>query len=205
MIYLIFLPNIQIKNEDILSCDYSKYLPTIDTVFHFAGEFGRWNGEGYYEKGQLVGPQKSWHFTGNLKEEADDKQVEFMGNGRNLDIRLTKGRHSLRVEYLDYGGEARLSLSIMTPNRNKVSLVKENKSSIWQNAPGGHPITSRAQAKIFRPLQLLDRFAVELEFISTGQPRFVFALGSTRTIGLPFITCFISLPEIVSEPVLYTK
>ena len=141
----------------------------------------------------------------NLKEEADDKQVEFMGNGRNLDIRLTKGRHSLRVEYLDYGGEARLSLSIMTPNRNKVSLVKENKSSIWQNAPGGHPMTSRAQAKIFRPLQLLDRFAVELEFISTGQPRFVFALGEDLEQVLRLETWgneLVVVQDTVFEPVL---
>ena len=28
--------NVQIIKEDILNCDYSKHLPTIDTVFHFA-------------------------------------------------------------------------------------------------------------------------------------------------------------------------
>ena len=66
-------------------------------------------------------------------------------------------------------------------------------------------MTSRAQAKIFRPLQLLDRFAVELEFISTGQPRFVFALGEDLEQVLRLETWgneLVVVQDTVFEPVL---
>ena len=66
-------------------------------------------------------------------------------------------------------------------------------------------MTRRAQAIIFCPLQLVDRFAVELEFISTGQPRFVFALGEDLEQVLRLETWgneLVVVQDTVFEPVL---
>ena len=47
--------------------------------------------EAYYEKGQLVGPQKYWHFNGNLKEEIDSHyRKTWHENGQLFEERQRK-------------------------------------------------------------------------------------------------------------------
>ncbi|MCA9036777.1 MAG: TlpA family protein disulfide reductase [Planctomycetaceae bacterium] len=54
----------------------------------------------------------------------------------------------------------------------------------WVEERGGHVTTTRADAVMFRPLQLPDRYEVELILTSTECPSFVFSLGSNTDSSL---------------------
>lgn len=99
---------------------------------------------------------------------------------QNGKVKLDAGSHSLRVEYLDYGGTARLSAWWKGPDLKDKSLVGINTTSGWRRGPGGHPQTDRQKTSIFRTIEMPKRFELDLELTSIGGPRFVVAIGKDK-------------------------
>lgn len=61
------------------------------------------------------------------------------------------------------------------------SLIGTNPPAGWRRGPGGHLETDRSNATIFRRVELPERFAIELELMATGRPRFVLAFGEDES------------------------
>jgi len=110
--------------------------------------------------------------------------VEFLENGRNPEagghtkgVQLGKGFHSLRVEFLELGGEFKLVAGFTGPDDRRQSLVGVNKTSGWRKGPGGHMQSNRKKAGIFGEIKLPKQFEIDLELNASTSPRFVLALG----------------------------
>ena len=86
-----------------------------------------------------------------------------------------------------------------------MSIFGTNAASGWRLGPGGHPLTDRTKAKIFRALELPKRFEIDLEFASTEGPRFVLALGKNLEHALRLETWeneLVVVQDKLFEPVL---
>lgn len=95
-------------------------------------------------------------------------------------VDLTRGSHSLRLDYIDLGGEARLSLWMINARGEHTSLAENNQTSGWHRGMGGHPQTQRKKASLFRAVELPDNFEIDLELASSTAPQFVLAIGKDR-------------------------
>ena len=95
-------------------------------------------------------------------------------------VELAEGSHSLRLDYIDFGGEARLSFWMVNPNGESKSLAAANRASGWWRGIGGHPQTDRKKASIFGEVELPKYFEIDLEIASSTAPQFVLAIGKDR-------------------------
>ena len=95
-------------------------------------------------------------------------------------IKLSAGSHALRVEFIEFQGEQRLSAWWSGPDFRRTPLFGSSLSAAWRRAPGGHPQTDRNRAGLSQEVKLPERFEVDLEFTSAEQPRFVVVLGKHR-------------------------
>ena len=95
-------------------------------------------------------------------------------------VTLAQGSHSLRLDYIDLGGEAHLSLWMVNAREEYTSLAESNPTSGWQQGVGGHAQTFRKKASLFRAVELPDSFAIDLELSSSQVPQFVLAIGKDR-------------------------
>ena len=95
------------------------------------------------------------------------------------EVELSQGAHSLRLHYIDLGGEARLSLRMVCPNGESKALTADLTSG-WHQGVGGHPQTQRRKASLFRAVTLPDNFEIDLALASESVPQFVLALGKDR-------------------------
>ena len=95
-------------------------------------------------------------------------------------VSLAQGSHSLRLDYIDLGGEARMSLRMVDPAGESTSLADPPQASGWRQGIGGHPHTNRTKASLFRTVELPDDFEIDLEIASSNAPQFVLAIGRDR-------------------------
>ncbi len=113
--------------------------------------------------------------------------VEFLENGRNPAagghtgvVTLDRGFHSLRVEFLELGGEFKLVAGVTGPDDKSQSLVGVNKTSGWRRGPGGHMQSHRKQAGIFTEIEIPEQFEIDVELYSSASPRFALAFGRDK-------------------------
>ncbi|MCP4455161.1 MAG: hypothetical protein GY809_27175, partial [Planctomycetes bacterium] len=138
--------------------------------------------------GDLVIPTTGeYRFEGTVDDEAhlwiDGKKIR---NNAEIAFRydsvvtLTRGVHSLRLDYIDLGGEAHLSLWMVNDRGEYTSLAESNQTSGWHRGIGGHPKTVRKNASLFRGVELPDNFEIDLELASSSMPQFVLAIGKDK-------------------------
>jgi len=73
--------------------------------------------------------------------------------------------------------EPRLELKWAGPGFSDLSLVGINPPPGWRRGPGGHLVTDRSTASVFRGIELPSAFELELELVSSDHPRFVLGFG----------------------------
>ena len=129
-----------------------------------------------------------YRFEGSVDDQAhlwiDGKKVRndatiaqrFVSSG----VALAEGAHTLRLDYVDFGGEARLFMRMIHPDGTSQSLTGSNQASGWQRGIGGHPHTDRKKASIFRRIELPKDFEIDLEVSSSQAPQFVLVAGKDR-------------------------
>ncbi|MCF7973920.1 MAG: hypothetical protein K9N55_08900 [Phycisphaerae bacterium] len=125
-----------------------------------------------------------YQFEGSVDDAAhlwiDGKKIRNdadIANRYRSVVTLAQGSHSLKLEYIDLGGEARLSLWMINARDEYTSLAESSQTSGWQQGLGGHPQTSRKHARLSRALELPDQFEIDLELTSSSTLQFVLAIG----------------------------
>ena len=135
--------------------------------------------------GDIVVPSTDqYRFEGTVDDEAhlwiDGKKIrndaEIAHRYRSV-VELARGAHALRLDYIDLGGEARLSFWMVNSQGEYTSLAESNQTSGWQRGIGGYPQTQRQKASLFRAVELPDNFEIDLELASSTAPQFVLAIG----------------------------
>lgn len=129
----------------------------------------------------------TYRFEGTVDDEVqvwiDGKQipnVAQIAHRYRSELELAQGSHSLRLDYVDLGGEARLSFWLVNAQGQYTSLAESNPTSGWFRGMGGHPQTQRRKASLWRRVKLPHNFEIDLELLSSSAPRFVLALGQGR-------------------------
>lgn len=100
-----------------------------------------------------------------------------LGGGRQA-VDLEAGLHPLRVEFVELGGGARLSVGVTGPDGNRMSLVGQGRGGEWFEGPGGRPVTETRKALMTCPMNVPDRFEIELALASSAGPRFALGIGT---------------------------
>ena len=110
--------------------------------------------------------------------------VEFLDNGRNPEagghtgvVTLDRGAHTLRVEFLELGGEFKLVAGLTGPDDRRRSLVGVNRASSWSQGPGGYMQSQRKKNGVFTEIDIPEQFEIDLELYASANPRFALALG----------------------------
>jgi hypothetical protein len=139
-------------------------------------------------QGDFVAPATGkYRFEGTVDDQAhlwiDGKKIRNdaeIANRHRSAVELARGYHSLRLDYIDLGGVARLSFWMVNARGEYTSLAESNQTSGWQRGISGHPQTYRKKASLFRRVELPENFEIDLELASSSSPQFVLAIGKEK-------------------------
>lgn len=140
-----------------------------------------------FEGDFVVSSTGKYRFEGGVDDEAhlwiDGKEIPneaAIAFQYRSSVHLAQGSHSLRLDYIDLGGESRLSFWIVNDKEKYTSLAENNQTSGWHRGVGGHPQTFRKKASLFRAVELSDSFEIDLALSCSKVPQFALAIGKEK-------------------------